>query len=212
MKPHPMREVFLHGFLANLRGILPEECADIVTTLYRREFRLFEVPIQAPEALSCIRRMRERLPPDGLIGAGMVFNRDEIEAAGQAGASIVISPHCDPALIRAAKQADLACIAGVATPTEAFLAIEAGVDALKYFPAEQLGPGSLRIWRSVLPKHLPLLPAGGIATEHVEAYIRAGAAGFELGQSLYKPGMSCAELDWRAQSFQLAWKQAHGND
>lgn len=212
MKGHAMREVFLHGFLANLRGILPEECADIVTTLYHREFRLFEVPIQAPEALNCIRRMRERLPPDGLVGAGMVFNRDDIEVACQAGANLVISPHCDPELIRDAKQAGLACIAGAATPTEAFRAVKAGVDALKYFPAEQLGPGSLRIWRSVLPKHLPLLPAGGIATGQIQAYVRAGAAGFGLGRALYMPGMACAELDRRAEAFQLAWKQAHGTD
>ncbi len=207
-----MHEVFLHGLLAILRGIEPGDSADIATTLYRHDFRLFEIPMNAPDALTCIRRMRERLPPDGWVGAGMVFHAEEIEAAAAAGAGLIISPHCAPALIRAAKQAGLACIAGVATPTEAILAIEAGADALKCFPAEQLGPASLRSWRSALSKPLPLLPTGGITAEQMDAYLRAGAAGFGLGQALYTPGMSLSELDRRAQGFRNAWKQAHGND
>ncbi|MHC1481094.1 2-dehydro-3-deoxy-6-phosphogalactonate aldolase [Frateuria aurantia] len=210
MKAHALHEVFLHGLLATVRGIQPEESADLATLLYRHDFRLLEVPLNTPGALASIRQMRERLPPDCLIGAGMVFHPEEIETAREAGAGLIISPHCDPALIRTAKQAGLACIASAATPTEAFQAIEAGTDAIRYFPAEQLGPISLKIWRSVLPKHMPLLPTGGITPGNMKAYLRAGAAGFGLGRSLYKPGMEPAELSRRAESFRQAWLQAHG--
>ena len=48
-------------------------------------------------------------------------------------------PHADTAVIRAAKAAGLYCVPGVVTPTEAFAALAAGADALKLFPAEQLG-------------------------------------------------------------------------
>lgn len=208
MKPPPRHEAFLHGLLAMLRGVPPDACADLATLLYRHDFRLFEVPLNTPEALLSIRRMRERLPPDCLIGAGMVLRREDIPAARAAGAGMILSPHCDPALIVATRQAGLASIAGAATPTEAFRAIEAGVDALKYFPAEQLGPVSLKIWRSVLPRPLPVLPTGGITTENMEPYLRAGAAGFGLGRALYDPGLPSSELGRRARAFQQAWTRA----
>ncbi len=83
-------------------------------------------------------------------------------------------PHADTAVIRAAKAAGLYCVPGVVTPTEAFAALAAGADALKLFPAEQLGPAALKAWRAVLPAQVPVLPVGGITPDTMAAWIAAG--------------------------------------
>ena len=113
-----------------------------------------------------------------------------------------------PQLIRATKQAGLMSGPGVATPTEAFAAIEAGADFLKLFPAEQLPPAIVKAWRAVLPKGMPLVPVGGITPESMAAYVAAGSAGFGLGSAIYKPGMTPPDVRRAAEAFIAAWRKA----
>ena len=117
-------------------------------------------------------------------------------------------PHSDPAVIRAAKAADLAVMPGVATPTEAFAALAAGADALKVFPAELLGAASVKAWRVVLPAGTALVPVGGITPENLASFVAAGAAGVGLGTSLYRPGASPTETGARAAACVAAWRAA----
>src|SRR5205814_7136839 len=99
---------------------------------------------------------------------------------------------------------DLTCVAGFATPTEAFRAIAGGADALKLFPAEGSSPSVLKALRAVLPRGLPLIPVGGIDETRFEAWLRAGASGFGIGSALYSPGIKPAELRERAQALVAA--------
>ena len=69
------------------------------------------------------------------------------------------------------------------------------------FPAEALGPKTLSALRSVFPKETKFLPVGGIAPENLASYVAAGAAGFGLGSSLYRPGISVGEVSANARSF-----------
>jgi 2-dehydro-3-deoxyphosphogalactonate aldolase len=104
------------------------------------------------------------------------------------GGRLVVMPHGDPAVIRAAKAQGLLCVPGVATPTEAFAALAAGADALKMFPAEALPPAALKAWRAILPPDTLLFPAGGMKPDALDAYWAAGASGFGTGSGLYQPG------------------------
>jgi 2-dehydro-3-deoxyphosphogalactonate aldolase len=115
-------------------------------------------------------------------------------------------PHGDARVIAEAKRHGLYCVPGVATPTEAFAALDAGADGLKMFPAEALPPPVLKAWRAVLPKAVPLLPVGGIAPDTMAAYVSAGAAGFGLGSALYKPGLTADEVAVNARDFVTAWQ------
>ena len=127
-----------------------------------------------------------------LIGAGTVRDRADVARIAEAGGRLIVMPHGDVAVIGAAKQRGLLCVPGVATPTEAFAALDAGADALKLFPAEALPPAVVKAWRAVLPKEVWLLPVGGIPPDNMAAYLAAGANGFGLGSALYKPGMTPA--------------------
>ncbi|RZJ11685.1 MAG: 2-dehydro-3-deoxy-6-phosphogalactonate aldolase, partial [Haliea sp.] len=153
------------GLIAILRGVAPHEAAAIGDALYQAGFRIIEVPLNSPDPLQSIRLLRASLPEDCMVGAGTVLDASACADIRAAGGELVVMPHADPAVIRAAKAAGLVCAPGVATPTEAFAALSAGADALKLFPAEQLGIATLKAWRAVMPPSLALIPVGGISPE-----------------------------------------------
>ncbi|OZI28894.1 2-dehydro-3-deoxy-6-phosphogalactonate aldolase [Bordetella genomosp. 1] len=190
--------------VAILRGIRPEEAAGIGQALYHAGFRLIEVPLNSPQPFDSIAAMRAVLPEDCLLGAGTVIDPDDVTRVRDAGGAIIVMPHSDPAVIRRAKAEGMLSLPGVATPTEAFAALAAGADALKLFPAEQVGPSVLRAWRAVL--RAPLLPVGGITPHNLAEFAAAGASGFGLGSALYKPGLSADEVGARAREFVAAWQ------
>ena len=189
--------------VAILRGIRPDEVEPIGAVLVRHGFRILEVPLNSPDPFDSIARL-SRAQPDALVGAGTVLDPADADRVAAAGGLIVVMPHGDPAVIRRAKSLGLACLPGVATPTEAFAALAAGADALKLFPAEGLPPAVLKAWLAVLPRGTALLPVGGITPDSMAAYWAAGARGFGLGSALYKPGMSAAEVDATAAAFAAA--------
>jgi 2-dehydro-3-deoxyphosphogalactonate aldolase len=94
----------------------------------------------------------------------------------------------------------------VATPSEAFSAIDAGAHGVKAFPAEMVTPAVLKSWKSVLPATLPTLAVGGIDTSNIAAYWHAGANGFGLGGALYKAGKSKDAVAADAQLFVTAMR------
>jgi len=194
--------------IAVLRGITPDEAIDIGLTLVETGFRLIEVPLNSPEPIESIRRMIAAAGDRATFGAGTVLSAAEVSEVAAVGGRLIVSPHVSPQVIRATKQAGMMSGPGVATPTEAFAAIEAGADFLKLFPAEQLTPAIVKAWRAVLPKGMPLVPVGGITPDVMASYVAAGATGFGLGSALYKPGMTPADVRRVAEAFVNAWRKA----
>ena len=193
--------------VAILRGIRPTEVEAIAIELYEAGFRLIEVPMNSPEALTSIKQLSRCLPNDALLGAGTVLSTQVVAQVQDAGGRLIVMPHADCTVISAAKAANMFCVPGVATLTEAFAALNAGANALKLFPAELITPTILKAMRAVLPASLRLLPVGGITPEGMAAYRQVGAAGFGLGSALYAPGMTAHDVGHRARHFVSAWQQ-----
>ena len=174
--------------VAVLRGITPEEIPGVGEALTEHGFRVLEVPLNSPRAFDSIRLLADRWGAQCLVGAGTVIAVDDVARVRAAGGRVVVMPHADAAVIRAAKAQGMLCIPGVATPTEAFAALAAGADGLKMFPAEALPPAALRAWRAVLPKDTLVFAVGGMKPDNLGPYWDAGASGFGTGSNLYKPG------------------------
>lgn len=202
-----MLSTFLESLplLAILRGITPEEILPVGRALSGAGFRVIEVPLNSPRACESIRRLRGELDDRHLVGAGTVLSEEQVGEVAAAGGQIVVMPHSDPAVIRAAKGAGLVCAPGVMTPTEGFAALAAGADALKLFPGELIGPAGLKAMRAVFPKQTTFIPVGGITPDTMEAFVVAGASGFGLGTGLYRPGLDAAEVARNARAFREAW-------
>ncbi|MBA1290433.1 2-dehydro-3-deoxy-6-phosphogalactonate aldolase [Pseudomonas japonica] len=196
------------GLIAILRGVRPEEVLEIGQQLYASGLRVIEVPLNSPEPLRSIRTLRDGLPADCLIGAGTVLTERNVLEVQDAGGELIVMPHSDVKVLRAAKAAGLQLAPGVVTPTEAFAALEEGADALKLFPAEALTPAVVKALLAVLPKGTPLVPVGGITPTNMGPFLDAGVAGFGLGSGLFKPGLSAAQVRSRADAYMQGWQQA----
>lgn len=194
-----------NGLVAILRGLRPQEAAAIGEVLYQAGFRVMEVPLNSPEPYESIRILRSTLPTDCLIGAGTVLTPEQVEQVKAAGGQVIVMPHSDPKVLRAARAAGLYLSPGVATPTEAFAALAEGADVLKMFPAEQMGPAVVKAWLAVLPAGTLLLPVGGITPDNMQVFVEAGVGGFGLGSGLFKPGLTPDEVAVRANAYVQAW-------
>ena len=194
--------------IAILRGITPEEAGPVARTLATAGFAIIEVPLNSPRPLDSIRLLCAELGDTCLVGGGTATTPTQVNEIGRAGGRLIVMPHSDFVTVRAAKAAGLVCVPGVATPTEGFAALENGADALKLFPAEQLGPPVIRAWRAVFPPETLFIPVGGITPANLASYWSAGADGFGLGSALYKPGMRVEDVSSRARAFVDAWHAA----
>lgn len=192
--------------VAILRGIRPEEAVSVGEALVESGFRLIEVPLNSPDPFRSIEMLARYFGEAAVIGAGTVLSPEAARRTVEVGGRLVVMPHSEHEVIRAAKAAGAWCLPGVATPTEAFAAIAAGADGLKLFPGEALPPAVLRAWKAVLPAEVPLLPVGGITPERMAEYVAAGAAGFGIGSALYAPGVAPEEIRKRAHHFTEAWR------
>jgi 2-dehydro-3-deoxyphosphogalactonate aldolase len=197
------------GLIAILRGVSPDEVVPIGHALVEAGFSIIEVPLNSPQPLHSIRALRDALPAQCVVGAGTVTRVQDCAEIAGAGGQLIVMPHSDVQVIRAAKAAGLWCTPGVATLTEAYAALAAGADMLKLFPAEALSPLVLKAWRAVLRPPIALVPVGGIVPASVAAYAAAGASGFGLGSALYKPGDTAADVARQAAVFIQAWQSAY---
>jgi 2-dehydro-3-deoxyphosphogalactonate aldolase len=192
--------------VAILRGLDPKDAATVGHVLFDAGWRLLEVPLNRPGALAAIRILVDMAPPDAIVGGGTMLSVADVDAVAQAGGRLFVAPNCNPAAIAHARAAGMLCAPGVATPTEAFAALDAGAHALKLFPAESIGPAGLKALTSVLPAGTPLWPVGGVTPEQIPAWKAAGATGAGIGGQLFAPGVAPDALAARAAAFALAWR------
>ena len=191
--------------VAILRGLTPEEAPAIGDVLVEAGFRLIEVPLNSPQPLDSIAALRKRFP-DAVIGAGTVLTAVAVREVALAGGELVVAPNFERDVVEETVRLGLASLPGVMTPTEAFAALKAGAHGLKLFPAELASPAVVKALLAVLPKGTPLIPVGGIGADNMAAWRAAGAAGFGLGSSLYKPGDDAAAVKLKAAAILAAWR------
>ena len=183
--------------IAILRGLTPHEAPTIGQALVDSGFALIEVPLNSPEPLKSIAALAQQFP-QVLIGAGTVLNAQQVQDVHAAGGRLIVSPNFNPAVVVQALALGMVVLPGVATPTEAFAALDAGAHGLKLFPAEMVSPATVKALRAVLPQDVALMPVGGITTDNMAAYRAAGATGFGLGSTLYAPGRSAEQVKKQA--------------
>jgi 2-dehydro-3-deoxyphosphogalactonate aldolase len=181
-----------------LRGIKPEEAESICKTLEEAGIVIVEVPLNSPNALSSIATLSRIFGDRMLIGAGTLTDPKQVTEVAAAGGRLIVTPHADTAIVRAAKTANLFAIPGFFNPTEAFALLQAGADAIKLFPSEVLGIPMLKALQAVLPENTIVIPVGGIDADKIAPWMGVGALGVGVGSSLYKPGDSATSVGAKA--------------
>lgn len=194
----------MRNLIAILRGITPPEAAAAARVLVAAGISRIEVPLNSPDPFASIKAMAAATP-NAEIGAGTVLTVEDVGRVKAAGGSLVVSPNCDPDVIRATRAQGMASWPGVMTPTECFAAIRAGATGLKLFPGSLIGPDGLKALRAVLPRDLPVYAVGGAGPANFADWAKAGAQGFGIGTALYTPGLSTDEIATRAAAIVAAY-------
>lgn len=190
--------------VAILRGVQPDEVEAIADALEAAGVAIIEVPLNSPEPLDSIARLARRFGERLLIGAGTVMSAAQVDQVAAAGGKLIVTPHADPVVTRAAKARGMLACPGFFTPAEAFALLAEGADGLKLFPAEGASPAMLRSLRAVLPVDTLVLPVGGIEPGNMAGWRAAGAAGFGIGSSIYRPGDTAAIVRGKAAALMAA--------
>jgi 2-dehydro-3-deoxyphosphogluconate aldolase/(4S)-4-hydroxy-2-oxoglutarate aldolase len=124
-----------------------------------------------------------------LLGAGTVLDPESARLAILAGARFIISPSVNVETIRLCNRYQVAAMPGALTPAEIMLALEAGADIVKVFPAEAFGADYIKALRAPLPQ-APLMPTGGVTLENLGQWFENGSVAVGIGGSLTKPAAS----------------------
>jgi Entner-Doudoroff aldolase len=148
-------------------------------------FRVIEFTLNTPGALELITQFRS-MDESLLVGAGTVMTPQAAKEAVNAGAQFIVSPVCDPAVIREAGEMGVVSIPGTQTPTEMQRAHETGADFVKLFPAP---PNVAEYIRYVLgpQPHLKIFPTSGVNLDNMVEVLEAGAAGVGFVGPLFDP-------------------------
>lgn len=198
------RSPFRLPLVAILRGITPADAAEHVGALADEGYDAIEIPTNSPGWAESVALAVRACGGRATIGAGTVLEPAQVDALLDAGGTIAVSPNVRPPVIRYAAERGLPFMAGFATASEAFDALEAGATMLKLFPAAIYGPAMVRALRSVLPP-VPLFAVGGITPETLPVYLAAGCQGVGVGGELYRPGQSVEQTRAQARRFRQAW-------
>lgn len=199
------------SLVAILRGIRPDEVLPALDILVEAGFTAIEIPLNSPDPFRSIEAAARKAPQNCLIGAGTVLKIEDVDRLNDAGGRLLVSPNIVPAVIERAGRYGMISMPGVMTPSEAFTAIDAGASALKFFPAIVLGAKGIAAIRAVLPAGTEIGAVGGVSEENFAEYASAGIRTFGLGSSLYKPGMTLADIAGRARAAVDAYDRVYGN-
>ncbi len=185
--------------IAIMRGISTADVIPSCEALATAGIKLMEITMNSPDAITCIRLAAEYFSnSDVMIGAGTVLLPAEVDAVADAGGKYIVSPNTDPAVIKRTRERGLVSMPGFMTPTEGFIALAAGADFLKCFPAGTLGADYIKSVKAVIPA--PIIATGGIDTNNAATFLSV-SAGLGVGSFLYKPDRKPEELAKCAHTF-----------
>ena len=170
--------------MAILRGMGVERSVRLSETAWDLGIDSVEVPLQTDEDERSLRAVVAAAAARGKsVGAGTIITPAQVTQAADAGAAYLVSPGLDPAIVRAAQDAGIPILPGVATPSEVQLALALGLTWLKAFPATWLGSGWFQHIRGPFPQ-VRFVATGGLDASNVEEFLDAGVRVAAVGSAL----------------------------
>jgi len=171
-----------------------EDAVPLAKALVAGGIKVLEITLRTPIALDAIRLISQEVK-EAIVGAGTITTPEQLKAAEAAGAVFAISPGLTPALLKAAKEGNIALIPGISTLSELMVGMEAGLDHFKFFPAE--AAGGIPMLKSIagpIPQ-VTFCPTGGISPENYNAYLSLNNVAC-VGGSWLVPEDAVKEKNW----------------
>lgn len=171
------------GLLAVIRGPSKELTIKMVDALVSGGVTGIEITYSTPHAEEVVRKLKESYGDKILLGMGTLTKPEQTLSAKEAGANFIVSPICEPVLVKAMVETGLATMAGALTPTEIFQAHQLGIDVVKLFPGSLAGPKYIKAIHGPLPD-IDIMPTGGVSRDNLREWFDAGAVAVGAGSAL----------------------------
>ncbi|OOF79858.1 2-dehydro-3-deoxyphosphogluconate aldolase [Rodentibacter caecimuris] len=151
--------------LDNAEDVLP-----LADSLAKNGLPVAEITFRSEAAAEAIRLLRATRP-DFLIAAGTVLTADQVVLAKNSGADFVVTPGFNPKIVKLCQDLDFPITPGVNNPMSIEAALELGISAVKFFPAE--ASGGIKMIKALLGPYgqLQIMPTGGIGLHNIKDYL-----------------------------------------
>lgn len=159
----------------------PVNLLPIAEALFEGGIRILEITLNSESPFEVIEHLSVQMKDKICIGAGTVLDIQSADKAIDHGAQFIISPSLDVDLVGYLKKKNIVVIPGAFTATEIVTAYRAGADIVKVFPA--MSASYIQNLRGPL-SNIRLMPTGGINTQNIAAFQKAGAVAFGVGHAL----------------------------
>ena len=175
--------------IAIVRGVYADDCVKLAQALYAGGIELMEVTFDQsqPERLTrtsdTVHAVKEAMDGQMVLGAGTVTSAEMVTLAHEAGASFIVSPDVNKAVIERTRTLDMVSMPGAMTPTEILTAHSYGADFVKVFPTSNLGASYIKAIRGPI-NHVKLLAVGGVNEKNIAEFLAAGVVGAGVGGNL----------------------------
>jgi 2-dehydro-3-deoxyphosphogluconate aldolase / (4S)-4-hydroxy-2-oxoglutarate aldolase len=161
---------------------------NVLKAIYAAGIKAVEYTNRGETALANFKKMielRNAEMPDMLLGVGTIKNMQQANEYLATGADFLVSPGFVPDVAAYCVANDVFYAPGCMTPTEIIAAENAGVNFIKLFPGNLLGPDFLSGIKEIFPKLL-FMPTGGVDTtkENIESWYKAGVCAVGMGSKL----------------------------
>lgn len=189
MRDKVIQTVLEKKIIAIVRGVYAEDCLKLAQALYAGGIRMLEVtfdqkhPEHWCQTAGTIGALVDTLGERMLFGAGTVTTVELVQLAKKAGASFIVSPDSNEAVIRETVAAGMVSMPGALSPSEILFAHRCGADFVKVFPAGNLGASYIKAIAAPV-NHIRLLAVGGINEKNAGDFLNAGAVGIGVGGNL----------------------------
>ncbi|HEX4056902.1 MAG TPA: bifunctional 4-hydroxy-2-oxoglutarate aldolase/2-dehydro-3-deoxy-phosphogluconate aldolase [Galbitalea sp.] len=142
---------------------------DVAAALVEGGIGCAEITLRTPDGLAAIKATAG--VGDFVVGAGTVLSAEQVEACVDAGARFIVSPGFDDDVVAAAQAHGIDVLPGVATASEIQRAVRAGLEVVKFFPADRLGGLSTIAALAAPFTNVRFVPSGGVSPGNAREYL-----------------------------------------
>ncbi|MDR2053780.1 MAG: bifunctional 4-hydroxy-2-oxoglutarate aldolase/2-dehydro-3-deoxy-phosphogluconate aldolase [Treponema sp.] len=148
----------------------PEKAVPLARALLAGGIPCAEITFRTEAGAEALGRICREVP-EILCGAGTVLTLEQVDRAIAAGAKFIVSPGFNPRVVRHCIEKGVPIAPGCSNPSDMEAALEAALDVVKFFPAEQ--SGGLDYIKAVSAPYpsLKFMPTGGINAGNIASYL-----------------------------------------
>ncbi len=165
-----LKEIGELGLVPVVKIEKAEDALPLGKALMEGDLPVAEITFRTAAAEEAIGILSRELP-ELLVGAGTVLTVDQVKKAIGAGAKFIVSPGFNPKVVDYCVEKGIPVTPGLNSPTVLEMALERGLEVVKFFPAES--SGGLKFLKDMAAPYsgIRFIPTGGINADNFNAYL-----------------------------------------